>query len=204
MANTENDTENAESKRFQNWKALPDGHFIWQRNRKTEARIVPSDVLDQLRRLKTQELTLVLPLGIPLAVLSSLAYNHIVPVLWPVCAFIFYCIAGTGIYLHCKSRMERLEQRYPKSGAILQPIKIANTFLTGLPDSMLRRMLFVSAAGALGSAIEVGSRIILREPIFLGKQNHPWPILVLLLAGCMFAAYHLNLERIRRKHAQRA
>lgn len=204
MANRDTETDNAENKRFQNWKALPDGQFIWQRNRKAEARIVPSDVLDQLRSLKNQELTLVLPLGISVAVLSSLAYHHIVPVLWAVGAFIFYCIVGTVIYLRCQSRMERLEQRFPKSSAILQPVKIANTFLTGLPDSMLRRSLFISAAGAIGSAIELGSRIILKEPILLGKQDHPWPALLLLLAGCIFAAYHLNRERVRRKNALKA
>ncbi len=79
MANTENDTENGESKRFQNWKALPDGRFIWQRNRKTEARIVPSDVLDQLKRLKNLEPIIVLPLGIPVFVLFIFAFNHAVP-----------------------------------------------------------------------------------------------------------------------------
>ncbi|MCD2173751.1 hypothetical protein [Rhizobium sp. C4] len=204
MANHETETDTAENERSQNWKALPDGSFIWQRNRKAEARIVPSDVLDQLKRLKNLEQTLVLPLGVPVSVLSFLAYNHTVPVLWAIGAIIFYCIAGTGVYLYCQSRLERLEQLYPKSEGILQPVKIANTFLTGLPDSMLRRSLLVSAAGAIGSAIELGSRIISEEPILLGKQNQPWPALLLLLAGCIFAAYHLNRERIRRKQTRQA
>ncbi len=90
------------------------------------------------------------------------------------------------------------------SEGIIKPVSVAHTFLTGLPGSMLNRMLFVSAAGAIGSAIELGSGIILKEPIVLGKQSHPWPALLLLLAGCMFAGYHLNRERIRRKQVRQA
>lgn len=204
MANRDTETDNAETKRFQNWKALPDGQFIWQRNRKTEARIVTSDVLDQLKRLKNLEPIIVLPLGIPVFVLFIFAFNHAVPFLWAIGALIFYCIVGTGIYLYCQSRMERLEQRYPKSEGILQPVNIGHTFLTGLPDPMLKRILFVSAAGAVGSAIELGSRFIFGEPILLLKHNYPWPALLPVLFGGAFAAYHLNRERIRRKNARQA
>lgn len=204
MANSEIETDNAENKRFQNWKSLPDGQFIWQRNRKTEARIVPSDVLDQLRRLKNLEPILVLPLGIPVFVLFIFAFNHAIPFLWAIGALIFYCIVGTGIYLYCQSRMERLEQHYPKNEGILRPVSVANTFLTGIPDSMLKRILFVSAAGVVESASELGSRFIFGEPFLLLKHNHPWPALLPILFGGAFAAYYLNRERIRRKNAQRA
>lgn len=202
MANTENDTENAESKPFQNWKALPDGRFIWQRNRKAEARIVPLDVLQQLKRLRNLEFFVSLALGVPIYLLTIAAIKGEVATVWPLVGAIAYAGMGMALHSYCKRRMERIERRYPKAESILRPLGITATSLAGIPDSLLRRALLLTGGGALAAATELGSLLLRGKPFSNGEPVLSSPGLVLLLFGGAFAAYHLNRERIRRKHAR--
>ena len=204
MANPNTETDNAANKRVQNWKALPDGQFIWQRNRKTEARIVPSDALQQLKRLRNLELFVSLALGIPIFLLMIAAIKGELATAWPVMGLIGYGCLGIALHRYCKSRIERIEGRYPKAESILRPIDIAAAFLAGMPDSLLRRSLFLTGGGALAAATELGSLLLRGKPFTNGEQVLSWPGLVLVLIGGAFAAYHLNRERIRRKHARKA